>query len=297
MSGIGFNNRFAFTNGDTNYDYPNVGQWIDGLFASNSGSVQTVDATTQRVPLDGQGYMGWQLDQNGNPGYKQILGVRRTLLSSLGTFQILNFLTQNGSSIFVSSQTPICTRVNNVIDGKTADQWQTGDMICCGTHSYVLSTPPRAMEYMVNMYSAIPGIITATWGELSCSRNDCAAFVDVCDNYPDQVDPSDKDVFEEVLGELAIYDPVLQIRDYTSQYTNPYIYWIETENNCFQLWDNSALLGYPVPGPVYKPLQRGKVEAIKSDKGTSDSGKVLKQFNKESKTETGPVKLQVKKEE
>lgn len=290
MSGLASEMEFAYTKNDEHF-HTTIGQWVDGVFAANASSIETVDTATTRVPLSDPNLVVWQMDQEGNPFLKSITGVVKIKLSSLPAYQLLKIRTENGSQIKCLSTTPVCTRINNLIDGKSADQYQIGDMICGTLKSYMLFRyEVRAIEYALNNSSMIPGIITATWGELSMCRTDALGFLQLCDDYPDQIDPGDKEVFNEVTGEMTVYDTVIEVVDFTSTYNKEYVYWVETENNCFQVFQNSALLGNPVPGPAWAPLAE-KAKQVLADKGTGDAVEVLKTFNKESHVEPGPFKL------
>ena len=294
MAGLEAEVEFIYQKDEVNL-HSFLGTFVDGVFAANNSSIETVDAATQRVPITDPTMMMWQMDQDGNSWFKQITGVVRRKLSEMGAYQMIKIDTNNSNGFLCTSLTPICTRVNNVIDGKTADLWQVGDMVCSTLKSYSRSaTENREIEYAISNYSAIPGIITSTWGELTMSRQNAIDFYQVCLDYPDQVDTNDQYVFDQVVSEMTVYDPVTDVIDATADYHKEYVYWVETECNSFQTFPSSFLYGTPIPGPIFKPLSKDTADQIKSDKGTVDTAEVLKEFNKEVKLETGPLKLQVK---
>ena len=57
----------------------------------------------------------------------------------------------------------------------------------------------------------VPHIITGTWGEVELTRGECKSGLEICENYPESVDPGDWAVFDEILTEQIQYDPIIRV--------------------------------------------------------------------------------------
>ena len=240
----------------------NLGSFVDAQLANNPTAIETVDAATEKLTLENPDVQIFFTDQNGVINLHQVTAVYRVKLADLATYQLLKLKTQSAVYLTLLSATPFCTRIDNVIQGKSADQLVEGDYVCQTLIGYTLETTgPRQVQYSPSNYTSIPGIITQTWGELILTRGNCLDLVSIIQSYPDQVDQSDLDVVNEVIGENTKYDPIIEISDETLSYTQTYpnrlyMYWIETDGGGFQIHDTSICFGNPLPGQVYAPLSR-----------------------------------------
>jgi len=284
MSCVGIDGRNPIVyQKDGVYTHKTMTAWIDKLITDNAANV-VIDGAVEKLAMNDPTLKIWCTDQVGLPQEKQITSVQRTDLTKLepGSYSILRFNTQNGTTVRFASDTPLVTRVNNEIGQIPAKEWNTDDpkfMIACNLWNFVLRTGgPELVQYAVQPHMPVPEVITATWGVMTITRGNALDLIDVCDNYPESIDPGDRAVFDEVLTEMIQYDPITAIQDDTSQMVEKYVYWIETEWGNFASFINGFFCGQPHISPLYTPpLSQDKISEAK-DKGANDVHEVLKAF-------------------
>lgn len=278
MSGLASNTKIVYIKGDADPVLTEVGRWVDGVFAAFGGSIQTVDTHTQKIALTDPSLVMVAADQNGNTFLRQITAVYREDLTKVPAWQMLEFKTQNGSVIQASSQAVMCTRINNVINGQTADQFQVGDSFVNALEGYSVSDKVRRVFFPVQPYGTVPNVITMTWGVISITKVDAETLVTVVSENPEQCDQSDLAVFNEVLGENVIHDPIMDIDDVTAAYKSKYVYRIETDAGSFTGYMNSFLCGFPIVGPTYQAMPKATAKQVWEEKGQVDSAHILSKF-------------------
>jgi hypothetical protein len=291
---IGFEGRNAIVfqeNGE--YVHTRMGNWIDQLLVDHSDDVKLVDGDAsgaiQQLELKDESLKIWCTDQVGLPQEKQITGVRRTDLSKLpsGSYQLLRFLTQNGTTMLVGSDTPLVTRVNNELGHIPAEQWTTDPrfMIACNLWSYILRTSgPELVQFALHSFMPVPEVITGTWGVVNITRGDAAMLLEICDMYPESVAPGDREVFDAVLMEMIQYDPIVEIRNETEPTNEQYLYWIETEWGSFASFMNSFFAGVPHISPLFKPpLNADQLSEAKKNTKHDDIQKVISSYKSHKK--------------
>jgi len=281
------------------YRYDTIGPWIDKLFTDNASNVATVDSNgaVKKLTMRDDTLTIWATDQVGLPQEKKILSVQRTELSKLpaGVKNLLFMATNNGTSVIVGADTPIVTRVNNQVGSVAARDLDVdnpvGCMWGCNLWSYVIKpSGPQPIQYAVQSYMQVPDIITATWGELLLNRGNCADLIDICDNYPDSVDPGDRAVFDAALTEMLQYDPIHTINpDATNYFKGQYLYWIETEWGNFQSYMNSFFVGEPHISPLSKP---SLPKLSRDDKKVGDVNEVHKVIDDYKQKKVDSLKAQ-----
>jgi hypothetical protein len=244
-----------------------MGRWISQLFTDYPSKVTNVDpdGIVQQIDLTDTTasfpeFKLWSADQMGLCYERVCTTVNRTDLTKLpaNSFQILRFVTQNGSTFTCGPDTPFVTRVNNIVQYVPANQMPVGEMIACSLNSYIISSSPPVLDPQpVQDYMQVPHIITGTWGDVTLTRGEAFSGLQICENYPESVDPGDYAVFDEVLTEQVQYDPITSVTDITWEYLSKqqYLYWVDTDYHNFASFQTCFLTGEPVPGPVFKPLK------------------------------------------
>jgi hypothetical protein len=272
MSGVDKNTQICYSDG-TDHHLTTIGTFIDGIYTTNSVPNDTVS-----VDVSSAGYTILAMNQSGNTSDLTILTVKRMPISFESV--ILQISDLMGNTLVCGSGTPVCTRVNNVVDALTADQYDVGDYFCCGLTTFS-NTPfgVQTIQLPYNMTWDVPNVITGTWGEFDCTRTDAGNFIQVCEDYPDLVDPNDINVFNEILAETAVYAPITDVTDVSSGYTGTHLYWIETndttEFSAFQIQPTSLEVGYPQPVPsASKNKVKSSFEKI-ADKVRQKSSNIL----------------------
>lgn len=272
------------------YKYDTIGGWIDRLMTENASNV-TVDDAVETLELNDPTLQIWTVDQVGLSQEKRITLVQRTDLTKLSPSvkQLLFIATNNGTNVILGADTPLMTRVNNEVGRMPANEFVLDDpygcMMGCNTWSYIIAdNGPRLVQYPMMDYMQVPHVITQTWGELLLSRQNCADLVDVCDRYPDQVEPGDRNVFDSALTEQIQYDPLNRIDpSATTYFTQKYLYFIDTEWGNFQSYMNSFLMGTPHISPLFKPtMSKEKLGEAKKKSGTvEDATKLIEEMKNE----------------
>lgn len=277
--------NIVINKGDSSTYYSNIGDFIDPILTANASSVQQLNPATQYVSLSDPTLTINGLDQQGTPSASMITGVHRVDVTKLtDPYNIFFLHSLQGLQMICGSDTPVATRIDNVIAPKNASDWQVDDLICCSCLSYSVDTSgtyrPAMFQTMFNM--PIPGIVTYTWGQLDgLTYRDCQAFYDVCNNYPDDVDSRDAAIFNAVLSEQTVYDALVDKQDRTDNELSlkrNYLYWIYSDLGCFSAFPGAPVYGTPVPGPQNKPKSPDSSELAKVSRKKANKEEILKKY-------------------
>lgn len=228
-----------------------IGAYVDSVFAANSNSIIQVNASTQKVLMIDPDLKILTIDQIGNITYRRVTAVKKIDLAQVPGYKVLSTMSRNGRAVTMGADTLLCSRYNNIIDSAPASTYAINDFVVCGGIGYGRFgsyTNLHEVQYNLDNTAPVPHVITGTWGEFSASKNDCTILIDVVNQNPDQCDPNDIPVFQEVLNENTSYDTLTNIINVTSQYTgvNRFLYDLETETGTFQFF-NHYNFGTPQP--------------------------------------------------
>ena len=248
---------------DGTYYQKELQKWIDPMLAdpANASKITNVDAAgaIQQLDVSDKNWLVWATDQQGLPREKKVTMVQRTDLTKLSpdVKKIFLIATNNGTQCCVGYDTLLVTRVNNQVGCMPANQFDLNDpegcMWGCNLSGFILRTDgPQPVQYPVQPWMQVPHVETATWGGLLMTRQNCADAMDVCDNYPDAVDPGDRAVFDEALTEILQYDPIYRLEQ-IDYFQGRYLYHLDTEWGNWMAAMNSFLVGVPHISPLSKP--------------------------------------------
>ena len=285
MSGLDTLTQICYSTNNVN-TITTIGNFIDTIFTNNASNITQLDSATQSVDVTSSNYIIQVIDQNGITNPTQISTVKKITIADLSsTPKILKVVDQQGNTLICGENSPVVTRLSNTDNAQPLNQFNIGDSFCCGLTTY--ANTAQGVESIVlsqNFNWEIPNVETATWGTFSCTLNDAYSFIQVCQDYPDQVDPNDINVFESLLVEQTIYAPINSISDVTSTYTKPTLYWIETNTSTafssFQLYPTSLQVGYTQPGatPISNALKVEKPVIFKKSIQPRSAGEILREI-------------------
>jgi len=284
---VGFEGRRQFVyQKDGQYYAGMLGQWVDKYFEDNASKIVNVDAdgAVQRIMNDDPSFKMWATDQVGLPLEQTVTYVQRTDTTKLPPgWRVLRFRC-NRDTYDVGSDTLVCTRLDNQVSSQPASSFDASDpgcMVACNLWGWQIGRDgiPMLTAIAVQPGWDVPNVLTATWGLVHITRADAMSLIEVCDNYPDAVDPGDRAVFDGVLTEMIYYDRVNTIDDMPLT-GSKYLYYFDTEWGNHHNGMSGTLAGVPHISPLSNPVREDKLEKAKA-KGTANVKDILASFKKD----------------
>jgi hypothetical protein len=273
---------YSKDNAVPNWSY--IGNFVESRFDESANAITQVDGATERVSLQDQDYRILSLNERGLVNYTKITGVTRYTLANDLDWSLYY---TNGIGFACSADTRIANRVTdpvNVIDGQLVTDLVDGDVLPTSLWRHTISNNGNVASELhvpANESFPVPRIVTATWGEISLSRNDCRLFIDLITEHPEDLDQSDIEVFNRVVDEETMYVYIGGRDDVKATWLPEHVpkklYYIETESGTFNTHYGWSI-GHPV---ALDTLQASapKTEAGKP-KQTANVDEILAKYGK-----------------